>query len=131
MSASGYFLLSAEATFSAAHRLPGAGECEQLHGHNWRTRVTVRVEESHIDAQGMGIDFRIIQEIVEASVSEFDHAYLNDLAAFKESPPTAELIAREVYRRAFALLQQSAPSVTVAEVEAWEMAGYRAVYRPV
>ena len=39
MSGSGYFLLSAEATFSAAHTLPGAGACEQMHGHNWRVWV--------------------------------------------------------------------------------------------
>ena len=130
MSGAGHFLLSAEATFSAAHRLPGAGECEQLHGHNWRIRLNVRVDEAQLDEQGMGVDFRIIEEIARSAVSDFDHAYLNDLAPFKECPPTAELIAREVCRRAQALLRESAPSVAVAEVEAWEMAGYRAVYRP-
>ncbi len=130
MSDSGYFLLSAETMFSAAHRLPGAGTCEQLHGHNWRIRVTVRVEETQLDGQGMGIDFRVIEEIVQASVSDFDHAYLNDLEPFKDRPPTAELIAREVFLRANKQLQDAAPSVTIAEVEAWEMAGYRAVYRP-
>jgi 6-pyruvoyl-tetrahydropterin synthase len=79
----------------------------------------------------MGIDFRNIEGIVESSISEFDHAYLNDLEPFKENPPTAELIAREVYLRAHALLAESAPSATLVEVEAREMAGYRAVYRPV
>ncbi len=130
MSENGYFLLSAEATFSAAHRLPGAGTCEQLHGHNWRVRLTVRLDEALLDGQGMGIDFRILEEIVQSSVSEFDHAYLNDLEPFMEHPPTAELIAREVCRRAQALLQDTAPSVSIAELEAWEMAGYRTVYRP-
>ena len=131
MSGDGYYLLSAETTFSAAHRLPGAGTCEQLHGHNWRVRITVRVDEALLDRQGMGVDFRVIKEIVKSSVSEFDHAYLNDLEPFKEHPPTAELIAREVYRRSQTLLKEASRSVTIAEVEAWEMAGYRAVYRPV
>lgn len=130
MSGNGYYLLSAETTFSAAHRLPGAGTCEQLHGHNWRVRITVRVGEVLLDGQGMGIDFRIIEEIVKSSVSEFDHAYLNDLEPFREHPPTAELIAREVYKRSQTLLAEASQSVTIAEVEAWEMAGYRAVYRP-
>lgn len=130
MSGDGYYLLSAETTFSAAHRLPGAGTCEQLHGHNWRVRITVRVDEALLDGQGMVVDFRIIEEIVKSSVSEFDHAYLNDLEPFKEHPPTAELIAREVYRRSQTLLKEASRSVTIAEVEAWEMAGYRAVYRP-
>ena len=130
MSGDGYYLLSAETTFSAAHRLPGTGTCEQLHGHNWRVRITVRVDEALLDGQGMGVDFRVIEEIVKSSVSEFDHAYLNDLEPFKEHPPTAELIAREVYRRSQTLLKEASRSVTIAEVEAWEMAGYRAVYRP-
>lgn len=130
MTGGGHFLLSAEATFSAAHRLPGAGACEKLHGHNWRIRMTVRVDETRLDEQGMGIDFRIIEKTVQSAVSDFDHAYLNDLEPFRERPPTAELIAREVFRRANILLAESTDSVTVAEVEAWEMAGYRAVYRP-
>ena len=78
----GYFLLSAETTFSAAHTLPGAGACEQMHGHNWRVRITVQVDETEIDAQGMGVDFRIIDEIVGSSVSDFDHTYLNNIEPF-------------------------------------------------
>ena len=114
----GYFLLSAETTFSAAHTLPGAGACEQMHGHNWRVRITVQV------------DFRIMDEIVRSSVSDFDHTYLNNIEPFKERPPTAELIAREVYQRSNALLGRELRSATLTEVEVWEMAGYRAVYRP-
>jgi len=126
----GYFLLSAEASFSAAHTLPGAGACEQMHGHNWRVRISVRVEEGEINGQGMGLDFRTLEEIAESAVSEFDHKYLNDLGPFKHNPPTAELIAREVYQRANALLEKSSPTATLAEVAVWEMAGYRAVFRP-
>ena len=130
MSGSGHFLLSAETTFSAAHTLPGAGACEQMHGHNWRVRITVHVEETELDEEGMGIDFRVLDEIVKSSVSDFDHAYLNNLEPFKDHPPTAELIAREVYRRARALMENALQSAALAEVEVWEMAGYRAVYRP-
>jgi 6-pyruvoyltetrahydropterin/6-carboxytetrahydropterin synthase len=126
----GYFLLSAETTFSAAHTLPGAGACEQMHGHNWRVRISVRVDETQLDGQGMGIDFRIMDEIVESSVSDFDHAYLNNIEPFRKRPPTAELIAREVYQRCDALLKKALQSATLSEVEVWEMAGYRAVYRP-
>lgn len=124
-----YYLLSAETTFSAAHRLPGAGTCEQLHGHNWRVRITVRVDETKLDTQGMGVDFRIIDEIVKSSVSDFDHAYLNDLEPFREHAPTAELIAREVYERSVAHLEKASPSASIVEAEVWEMAGYRAAYR--
>ena len=126
----GYFLLSAETTFSAAHTLPGAGACEQMHGHNWRVRITIRVDETQLDEQGMGVDFRVIDEIVKSSVSDFDHAYFYNVEPFKERPPTAELIAREVYRRSAGILEKAMPSAVLAEVEVWEMAGYRAIYRP-
>jgi 6-pyruvoyltetrahydropterin/6-carboxytetrahydropterin synthase len=130
VSGRGHFLISAETTFSAAHRLAGAGECEQLHGHNWQVRLTVRVEEEQLDEQGMGADFRVIEEIATAAVADFDHAYLNDLEPFKETPPTAESIARAVYRRASEHLREVVQAARLAEVEVWEMAGYRAVYRP-
>jgi len=130
VSGPGHFLLSAETTFSAAHTLPGAGTCEQMHGHNWRVRITVRIEETSLDDKGMGVDFRILDEIVQSSVSEFDHAYLNNVEPFTKCPPTAELIAREVYRRAQALLDEALQSAAISEVEVWEMDGYRAIYRP-
>ena len=101
-----------------------------MHGHNWRVRITVRVDETQLDGQGMGVDFRVLDEIVAASVSDFDHAYLNNIEPFKERPPTAELIAREVYLRSHTLLEKALQSATLTEVEVWEMAGYRAVYRP-
>ena len=53
-----HFLLSAEATFSAAHTLPGVPLCDRMHGHNWRVRVTVRVDATELDQHGMGVDFR-------------------------------------------------------------------------
>ena len=46
---SGTFLLSAEAAFAAAHTLPGVDMCARMHGHNWRVRVTARVEADRID----------------------------------------------------------------------------------
>ena len=61
------YLLSAEATFSAAHKLPGVEVCDQLHGHDWRVRLTVRVEESHLGDGAMAIDFRVIEEIASMS----------------------------------------------------------------
>lgn len=88
------------------------------------------MSESELDEHGMGIDFREFQEMLRASVREFDHAHLNDLEPFRHRPPTAELIAREVYLRLVARVEGAVPAATIAEVEVWEMEGYRAVYRP-
>jgi 6-pyruvoyltetrahydropterin/6-carboxytetrahydropterin synthase len=125
-----HYLLSAEATFAAAHTLPGVKQCERLHGHNWRVRLTVRVEEDGIGPHGMGVDFRVIEDAVKDTVAPFEHQYLNDLRPFAEHPPTAERLARLVCEGARARLDGAAATVSVHEVEVWELPQYRVVYRP-
>jgi 6-pyruvoyltetrahydropterin/6-carboxytetrahydropterin synthase len=126
----GHFLLSADATFSAAHTLPGIEMCERMHGHNWRVRLTVKVDDSALDQVGMGVDFRVVERIANEVVADFEHRYLNELEAFRDRLPTAEHVAHVVATRAAARLKTSAPSACVAEVELWETPEYRLVYRP-
>ncbi|MGD9343567.1 MAG: 6-carboxytetrahydropterin synthase, partial [Desulfuromonadales bacterium] len=46
-------------SFAAAHNLINyQGDCENLHGHNWRVEVTVAAEK--LDNAGLGIDFKIL-----------------------------------------------------------------------
>jgi len=125
-----HFLLSAEAAFSGAHTLPGVAVCERMHGHNWRVRVTVRIDEDALDRVGMGVDFRTIEDETKRAVAEFDHAYLNELEAFAGRLPTAENVARVVSERVARRLAVAAPAATVAEVEVWEMPQYRVSYHP-
>ncbi|NIM48919.1 MAG: 6-carboxytetrahydropterin synthase QueD [Gemmatimonadales bacterium] len=125
-----YYLLSAETTFSAAHVLPGVERCDRLHGHNWRVRLTVRVEEARLTEGGMGVDFRVIEDVTRTAVADFDHGYLNELEPFREQPPTAERIAQVVSVRAADRLAEAAPRVRVEQVEVWEVPHYRVVYRP-
>lgn len=126
----GHYLLSAEATFSAAHTLPGVDACDRLHGHNWRLRVTVRVAPDALDASGMGVDFRVLEQWARDAVSDFDHQFLNDLPPFADAPPTAERLARIVCDRVGHRLSEEARAADVMEVEVWEMPQYRVVYRP-
>ena len=126
----GHYLLSAEANFSAAHTLPGVDVCDQLHGHNWRLRLTVRVDDGHLDDTSMGIDFRVIEEVAAQSVAEFDHRYLNDLETFQHHPPTAERLAQIICTAASRRLAAASPHASVEQVELWESPQYRVVYRP-
>ena len=126
----GQYTLSAEAGFSAAHRLPDVDECDRLHGHNWRVRLSVCVSEADLDSVGMGIDFRKIEQIARGAVADFDHSYLNDLEPFRGKHPTAELVAKVVFERAAAQIASTAPDAKLVEVEAWEMSDYRVSYRP-
>lgn len=124
-----HYLLSAETSFSAAHTLPGVDKCEKLHGHNWKVRLTIRVDDANLDATGMGVDFRIIEQVARDAVSDFDHGYLNDLEPFKSRIPTAENIARIVSERAASALRHRGLRTKVNEVEVWETPGYRVTYR--
>lgn len=123
------YLLSAETAFSAAHTLPDAGECARLHGHNWRVRVTVRVEDEGLDGAGMGVDFRILEATARAAVADFEHRLLNELPPFAGRAPSAEHLARIVFERVAERVTKY-PGVEAYEVELWEMPQYRAVYRP-
>jgi len=127
---SGAFYLSAEATFAAAHTLPGVDMCARMHGHNWRVRVTARVEADRIDTLGMGVDFRDLERFTRDAVGEFEHRYLNELPAFAERSPTAETIARLVAERVAERLAGHPTGAVVAEVELWEMPQYKVIYRP-
>ncbi len=102
--------------------------CERMHGHNWRVRATVRVEEHQLDANGMGIDFRVIEQTIRTVVSEFEHRYLNDLEPFSHNAPTAEFIAKLIARRSSEQLEKIAPTAKVHQVEVWETPHYRVAY---
>lgn len=125
-----YYVLSAETSFSAAHTLPGVEMCDRFHGHNWRVRLNVSVDESQLDPGGMGVDFRVIEEVARETVADFEHRYLNDLEPFHQSPPTAERLAKLISTRATALLADRAPAASVETVEVWETPNYRVAYRP-
>jgi len=125
-----HYLLSAETSFSAAHRLPGIDMCDRIHGHDWRVRLTVRVDAAALGANGMAVDFRDVERTARAAVEDFEHRDLNQLDAFARTAPTAEQVARIVSERAHAQLAQSAPAARVEEVEVWETPTYRVVYRP-
>ena len=121
----GMYQLQIEAHFCAAHRLREYnGECERLHGHNWRVRVTV--ESERLDRLGMAVDFRELKRLLGEVVGGMDHAYLNELEGFAEQNPTTENIARLIYERLAAKLPEE---ISLAEVTAWESPGCSATYR--
>ena len=111
------FELKIISQFSAAHQLRDFhGECEQLHGHNWR--VEVYVSGNRLGKDGLLIDFRLIKGATEKVLNELDHKFLNELEPFKETNPSSENIARYVYE---SLGQQLANgNVRVSKVTAWE-----------
>ncbi len=120
------YQLQCEGDFSAAHRLREYdGECERLHGHNWRVRVTI--ESERVDRLGMVMDFREVKRSLGEVLDEMDHAYLNDLEGFAEQNPTTENVAKLIYEKLSVRLSEK--GARLAEVTAWESPGCSATYR--
>ncbi len=104
--------------------------CDRMHGHDWRVRLTVCIDETQMGPDAMAIDFRVIEDITKGSVADFDHRYLNDLEPFENHPPTAERLAQVICAVASKRLAAAAPHAAVEQVELWEMPQYRVVYKP-
>jgi 6-pyruvoyltetrahydropterin/6-carboxytetrahydropterin synthase len=105
------------ASFAAAHNLLNyQGECEKLHGHNWRVEVTVAAKE--LDKAGLGIDFKILKRHAGEVMDYLDHNYLNDLDAFQGVSPSSEHISRFIYDWLKKSLSEY--PVTMDKVTVWE-----------
>lgn len=119
------FELTTIVDFEAAHRLADyPGKCCRLHGHNWRVEVTVAGTE--LDKLGMLMDFRDLKGEVNRVIETLDHYYLNEIEPFRTVNPTAENIARYVYRE---LAGRVKPGVAVRAVKVWESPNSAAAYR--
>jgi 6-pyruvoyltetrahydropterin/6-carboxytetrahydropterin synthase len=114
------FEISVEEDFSAAHRLKEySGNCEHLHGHNWRVQATFRA--SQLDSLGLAFDFRTARKMLHSTISVYDHKYLNELALFESSNPSCEMLARQIFLAiGKALADSSVPGVRLAKVTLWE-----------
>jgi len=117
--------ITTESHFSAAHCLRNYdGPCENLHGHNWLVRVTVKSGE--LDKSGLGIDFKALRRKLDDILDDYDHKNLNDIFdGFGESP-SSECIARRIYGRLAESM--TAVRVEVVRVEVQETPGNSAAY---
>lgn len=103
--------------FAAAHNLINyQGDCENLHGHNWRVEVTVSARE--LDKAGLGIDFKILKKKTNELLDRLDHKYLNDLEPFREVSPSSENICRYLFEQLGLTLNNE--NVRVEKVNVWE-----------
>lgn len=111
--------------FAAAHNLLNyQGDCENLHGHNWKVEVTVATRD--LDAAGLGIDFKTLKARTNEILDRLDHKYLNDLDFFNGISPSSEHISRYIFESLEADLK--APGVEVETVTVWESDNACATY---
>jgi 6-pyruvoyltetrahydropterin/6-carboxytetrahydropterin synthase len=111
------FRLKILTSFAAAHCLINyQGDCENLHGHNWRVEVTVRAAE--LDEAGLGIDFKILKAETNQLLKTLDHKYLNELLPFSGLSPSSENISRFLYRELSNKLNTG--NIKVETITVWE-----------
>jgi len=123
------FQVSVEETFSAGHALRGyKGKCENLHGHNYRVRVTL--EGPELDETGLLADFTIVKQVIREVMGRLDHQFINDLEPFKVINPSAENVAKYFYEEVTKRLKELPQGARVTDVILWETDTSRAQYRP-
>ena len=104
-------------SFAAAHCLINyQGDCENLHGHNWKVEVVVTAGE--LDKAGLGIDFKILKRETNLLLKTLDHKYLNELPPFFDTSPSSENLARYIYNELSLKLNNA--NIKVEMVTVWE-----------
>jgi 6-pyruvoyltetrahydropterin/6-carboxytetrahydropterin synthase len=121
--------VSVDETFAAAHNLRGyKGKCENLHGHNYKVRVTLAGPE--VDSVGLLYDFVPLKQVIQSVIRSLDHKYLNELSPFDVVNPSAENIARYIYDQTAKQLHQAPNGAEVSSITVWESDVTAATYRP-
>lgn len=111
------YRLKISTSFASAHNLKNyQGECENLHGHNWKVDVSVKAKE--LDRAGLGIDFKILKKETKTLLKTLDHKYLNELQPFHDMSPSSENIARYIYWELSARLNND--NIIVECITVWE-----------
>ncbi|MCK4778461.1 MAG: 6-carboxytetrahydropterin synthase QueD [Actinomycetia bacterium] len=120
----GYYEMTVKDSFDAAHYLINyPGKCVNLHGHTWDVEVVVGGEK--LNEIGLLYDFRSLKKILKELLNKFDHKYLNEIAPFDKESPTAENLARYLFKK----LSESVPSeIKLVKVTVWESLEAKVTY---
>jgi 6-pyruvoyltetrahydropterin/6-carboxytetrahydropterin synthase len=121
------FEISSEINFSAAHHLREyCGSCENVHGHNWLVRATVRAGQ--LNPIGLAVDFKVLKKHMKSVVKNLDHGDLNVIFTKEYGNPSSENIAKYIYYELSESLNLEYPQVSVCRVDVWETPGNCASY---
>lgn len=120
------FKISVQKEFSAAHKLVGyPGVCRRIHGHNWKVRAVVATHQ--VDEIGIGVDFTMLDDILEQTVSRLDHQLINEIEPFDQINPTAEHLAKFIFD---SIKDKLPKNVKPIAVEVAESDGFVVIYEP-
>jgi len=124
------FEVSVEEMFSSGHALRGyRGKCENVHGHNYRVRVTLSGPK--LNDIGLLVDFTELKRVLRAIIAGIDHQFLNDLEPFRTVNPSAENLAKYFYDETRRGLSDLPEGAEITEVIVWETDTSSARFLPV
>jgi len=117
-------------TFDAGHRLARHPElCRFPHGHTYQVEVVLRADA--LDDFDMVCDYQVLKSLVRSEVDRLDHAmilgpgdaareafapFAERLVVLAEGEPTAEVIARHLFRALAAVLRPGVDVTSAAGV---------------
>lgn len=108
--------------FSAAHQLRYYdGKYENLHGHNWIAIVVVEAED--LDEIGLGIDFVQLKKRTNDILKKLDYQNINKVPPFDKQNPSAENIARWVFKELETQINTGSVRVKRVEIKEFEECG--------
>ena len=123
------FQVTVDETFSSGHALRGyKGKCENVHGHNYKVRVTL--EGPQLDSVGLLYDFTHLKRLIREIVGGVDHKFLNDMAPFDVINPSAENLAKYFYDETRRQMNAVPEGAQITSVTIWETDTTSATYRP-
>src|ERR1700747_1498602 len=112
------FEVSVEETFSSGHALRGyQGKCENVHGHNYRVRVTLAGPA--LNEIGLLVDFTDLKRVVRGIIAGIDHQFLNDLEPFRTVNPSAENLAKYFYDEVSGQMKELPSGARVTDIVIW------------
>ena len=121
------FEISVEYTFAAGHALRNyKGKCENVHGHNYKVRVTLAGDK--LNSAGLLMDFVELRAEIKRLVEKLDHHFLNDIPPFDQLNPSAENLAKYICDGIEP--QARGQGLQVYGVTVWETDSTSATYRP-
>jgi 6-pyruvoyltetrahydropterin/6-carboxytetrahydropterin synthase len=123
------FQVSVDETFSAGHALRGyKGKCENVHGHNYKVRVTL--EGPELDSIGLLYDFTHLKRAIREVTNAVDHKFLNDLPPFDVINPSAENLAKYFYDETTRQMNAMPDGARITSITIWETDTTSATYWP-
>jgi 6-pyruvoyltetrahydropterin/6-carboxytetrahydropterin synthase len=121
------FEISVEHTFAAGHALRNyKGKCENIHGHNYKVRVTMAGHK--LNAAGLLMDFVDLRAEIKGVIEKLDHRFLNDIPPFDQLNPSAENLAKFICDEVETGARNQ--GLQVHAVTVWETDTTSATYRP-